>query len=89
MTLQDVIELLAGEARIYLDDEGYPELLTRHGNVSAMWDRLCREGWLEAMPNGGTFKLSDEGLKAYLRSTDEMGDGKLNPPSELSKEPNP
>mgnify|MGYP003397742000 FL=1 len=29
-------------------------------------DRLMREGWLERMPNGGTFKLSDAGLRAYL-----------------------
>jgi hypothetical protein len=86
MTLRDVIGLLAGgEARIVLDDEGYPELLTRHGSVSALWDQLCREGWLESMPNGGTFKLSDAGLLAYLRSTDELGDGQLVSPL-VSKE---
>lgn len=33
-------------------------------------DRLMREGWLQNMPNGGTCKISDAGLKAYLRYTD-------------------
>ena len=42
-------------------------------------NRLMREGWLRSS-NGLAFFLSDEGHKAYLRSTDEMGDGKLIPP---------
>lgn len=34
--------------------------------------RLVHCGWLVSTPNGGGYTLSDEGLKAYLRSTDEM-----------------
>lgn len=41
--------------------------------------RLIREGWVESF-NGG-LRLTDEGKKAYLRSTDEMGSGELIPPS--------
>lgn len=33
-------------------------------------DRLMREGWIARMPNGGTFTLSDEGIKAYMRYVD-------------------
>jgi len=32
--------------------------------------RLMREGWIARMPNGGTFTLSDEGRKAYMRYVD-------------------
>lgn len=40
----------------------------------ATLNRLAREGWLERMPNGGTFKISDAGLLAYLRYTDGRND---------------
>jgi hypothetical protein len=40
---------------------------------------LMREGWLESF-NGG-YRLSDAGRAAYMRSTDELGDGKLLAPS--------
>lgn len=33
-------------------------------------DRLMREGWIARLPNGGTFTLSDEGVKAYMRYVD-------------------
>lgn len=36
---------------------------------------LVKAGWLE--PFNGGFKLSDAGRAAYMRSTDELGDGKL------------
>lgn len=76
LTLETVLGLLAGDARILMDADGYItgyNLVTRHGSVGGIWDELCRGGWIESMANGGTFKLSDAGLKAYLRSTDEMG----------------
>lgn len=43
-------------------------------------ERLIREGWVQSY-NGG-FSLTDEGHRAYMRSTDELGDGKLIAPSE-------
>lgn len=76
--LKEIIAALASGARITLDGDRTPELRMPGPRLDgATWDTLCREGWLESMPNGGTFKLSDEGLRAYLRSTDELGDGTL------------
>lgn len=34
--------------------------------------RLIHHGWLVSTPGCGGYRLSDEGLKAYLRSTDEL-----------------
>lgn len=47
--------------------------------------RLIQDGWLESF-NGG-YRLSDDGRKAYLRSTDELGDGKLYSPVPTPAEP--
>lgn len=47
----------------------------------ALIERLKREGWIESYGARG-FKLTDAGHRAYMRSTDEMGDGKLTPPVE-------
>lgn len=38
-------------------------------------EQLIRDGWLESF-NGG-YRLSDAGRQAYMRSTDELRDGKL------------
>lgn len=38
---------------------------------------MGRCGWLKGMPSGVGAWLSDEGRKAFLRSTDELGDGEL------------
>ncbi len=76
-SLFEVVELLAANARIYLTPDGPPELRVLTPEIGPLWDELCRGGWLEPMANGGTFKLSDAGLKAYLRSTDELGNGRL------------
>ena len=78
----EVVSALACGARIRIESDGF------HGNdyvlqtpAPAMqggtFDRLMREGWLESAPNGGSYILSDAGRKAYFRSTDELGDGKL------------
>lgn len=34
--------------------------------------RFINRGWLESFANSGGFRLSDEGFKAYMRSTDEL-----------------
>lgn len=41
---------------------------------------LADHGWLKPMPNGGGAWLSDDGRKAFMRSTDELGDGELKSP---------
>jgi hypothetical protein len=44
-------------------------------------DMLIINGWLEPYGAQGGYQLSDEGKKAWLRSTDELGDGKLRSPA--------
>lgn len=71
--LPEIIGALAGGARIILDDEGYPELRMPGPRLTdPLWTQLCRDGWLEPMANGGTFKISEAGYFAYVRSTDEL-----------------
>lgn len=84
--LAEIVGALASGARIRLDRDCQPELIMPSPKLDGItWDRLCHHGWLDTMPNGGTFKLSDAGLLAYLRSTDEMGDGKLIDPTEYQQ----
>lgn len=42
-------------------------------------EQMIRDGWLESF-NGG-YRLTDAGRLEWMRSTDEMGDGELRPPS--------
>ena len=39
--------------------------------------RLYSAGFLESYPSGCGYRLSDKGHKAYMKSSDEMGNGKL------------
>lgn len=80
---KDVIAHLAAGAKLrrHGDDGTDVELVTFHAEVTTdQWNRLADGGWLKGFANGGGARLSDEGRLAYLRSTDEMGDGKLVPP---------
>lgn len=81
--LRDTVTELASGAKLRLDDPGHwvlvRDLPQPQGDVI---DRLMHRGWLESMANGGTCQLSDAGLRAYLHSTDELGDGKLIDPTE-------
>lgn len=83
MTDQEIIFALAGGSRIYVEQDGF------HGNSYELRDlgieicggtvsRLVSQGWIEG-PN--TYRLTDAGFKSYLRSADELGDGKLVPPN--------
>lgn len=81
MRVEEVVEALAtGYAARY--EDGHTLYVTKTaGKVRPdTLDRLIREGWLEGFANGGGFRLSDAGLRSYLKSSDEMGDGKLVPP---------
>ncbi len=81
--LRETVQELAGGARLRLNSDGYWILIRDlHQPEGDIIDLLMHRGWLETMPNGGSCKLSDEGLKAYLRSTDELGSGKLLHPHE-------
>lgn len=80
MRVEEVVQALAsGYAARWENDTLY--VTKTEGRIRRdTLDRLMREGWLEGFANGGGFRLSDEGRKAYLKSTDELGDGKLVPP---------
>lgn len=66
---------LADGCRLVADDEMQLQMVKPVEQPDGVTlDRLTREGWLERMPNGGTFKLSEEGLLAYLRYTDGRND---------------
>lgn len=88
MELKEIIEKLAST-------EGYRINSHYHGgydsdtyhlegpsfNVTNMVDKMLRDGWIEPAPIGRHLQLTDAGRAAYLRSTDELGDGKLIAPS--------
>ncbi len=78
-SLRDAIRELASGAVLRLDSEGDP-VLVRDLPQPLNMEVLFHRGWLTSMPNGGTFKLSDAGWLAYMRSTDELEDGKLRHP---------
>lgn len=85
MELRDVIAKLASGYRIRSESDGFHgyeyTLAGDSYSVDGLMAQLVREGWLTSTPNGAAYVLSDAGLKAYMRSTDEMGDGKLTAPS--------
>lgn len=81
LRVEDIVPLLAGDYRMR-DDGDYLYLTHIAGRVrDDTLRRLLEEGWIKSFPNGCGFELTDEGRKAYMRSTDEMGDGVLHPPS--------
>ena len=90
MTDEEVIAHLAGGMVLRTDaSQSGASLQAWRGSINSdQWNRLGREGWLEGFPNGCGAKLSEAGLLAYLRSTDEMGDGKMVSPA-AAKEPKP
>ena len=53
------------------------ELITPHRFDHVAFNHMLRHGWLENTAGCGGYRLTDEGRIAYIRSTDEMGDGKL------------
>lgn len=68
--------------------DGYSYVVEkREGFEITGWlvEKLLREGWVNS--RNGWYELTDEGRKAYLRSTDEMGDGKLRAPSMKGERP--
>jgi hypothetical protein len=83
LTLADIVQLLAqSDHRIHVVDEGgfdgYSYRLQGPSwDVSATFEQLLRDGWIEPATIGRGYVLSDRGRVAYLRSTDELGDGAL------------
>lgn len=88
LTLEQVVELLAQRnwiiRRVDLgghDGHEYRLCGPQYGVSESMMRKLYRENWVTGLPSGTAYVLSDAGLKAHMKSTDEMGDGKLHAPS--------
>lgn len=80
--IKHIVSLLAGEAARFRYTDDSVELVTVHRFDHAAFDHMLHHGWLESTAGCGGYKLSDAGKLAYLRSTDEMDDGKLVDPTE-------
>lgn len=90
--VKQVVERLATGFIIRAEDLGgydghdyWLEKSERHRMFADQISRMIQDGWLDSF-NGG-YRLTDEGRKAYLRSTDELGDGKLYLPFPTTAEP--
>ena len=83
MLIEELIQLLAEGAKIRWDD-GQCNVVKFYGTACNI-EQLIQEGWIVSGTGSSYYKLSDDGLKAFLKSTDEMGDGKLISPIEWSK----
>jgi hypothetical protein len=81
-SISEIVAELAAGAFIELHDDGRYEL--RHPGKfigdHTMQHHLIRHGWLDSTANCGGYVLSTDGHRAYMRSTDELGNGELVPP---------
>lgn len=70
----EVIAALAGGARIRVDESNYGGIVVQDicEVSSTQINRLVEQGKIETLPSCMAYKLTDEGLKEYLRSTDEL-----------------
>lgn len=69
---------LASGARIRYGRDGRLELVIPVKQPDGVTlTRLIHHGWVVSMTGCGGYQLSEAGLQAYLRSTDELGDGAL------------
>lgn len=85
MRVEEVVQALASGYGMQRDDCDVRVVRSAGKVRSDTLQRLIDEGWLEGYANGGGWRLSDEGHKAYLRSSDEMGDGKLVAPRTITE----
>jgi hypothetical protein len=82
-SIRDTISELASGAVFRFDSDHSPRLVRDLRQPDGgIFEVLAHRGWLESMANGGGYKLTDAGRLAYLRSTDELSDGRLLHPSE-------
>ena len=78
-TDREVIAELASGARIIATDEGdgwsYKLIHKEVPITGSQVVQLLDEGWIYS--SNTAYFLTDEGKQAYLKSTDELGDGRL------------
>jgi hypothetical protein len=85
-SVKEAIEELAGGAYFRWQSDGTNVLVRdlpqpEGGTVEV----LLHRGWING--GNGLFRLTDAGLRAYLRSSDELGDGVLVHPHEWKVQP--
>lgn len=57
------------------------ELVTEHRFDHVAFNHMLKHGWLESTAGCGGYRLTEAGRLAYIRSTDELGDGALIDPT--------
>lgn len=73
-----IAHLASGSDLLFDNNRSGAEIVTRHGSVTTdQVNRLGKAGWIKWFPSGGGAGLSDAGRAAYIKSTDELGDGVL------------
>lgn len=86
-SLPEIVQHLATGKIIRREQEGHDPAdywleIGRFKIPDNLIERMIREGWLQSF-NGG-YRLTDAGHAAYMRSTDELGDGRLVSPNDKS-----
>lgn len=77
---QEALNDLAAGFKIKSEGSGWwPALIYEQTKKISgpIFDELSRAGFLQGIANGSGFLISDKGRKAHLKSTDELGDGKV------------
>ena len=82
MRVEEIVPLLASNYYLREGPDGHVWVTLTAGKVrDDTITRLLEEGWVQRFPNGCGFELTDAGRGAYMRSTDELGDGVLRAPN--------
>ena len=83
LRLEDIVQHMASGWRLSREDGDYFVTQTAGRVRGDTINRLLAEGWCET--RNTCLILTDAGRCAYLRSTEELGDGKLIPPTESER----
>lgn len=63
------------------NEDGYTYSLAKHAPLdNPAFAELMNAGFLRDFANGGGYEISDRGRMAFIKSTDEMGDGLVHIP---------
>lgn len=75
---KDILGDLASGWTIVVDNSNEPHLVQEAPlDAAAFAELLNFTPFLKSFANNGGYWISDTGRKAYIKSTDELGDGKI------------